>query len=114
MPVTEFDLGAWQADVTLRANGKSPAQSKVRISEDDAYAALGDDTGTKTEVEMRLRDSLGATRNEAKLRIGQLLRSGRWMEWREPKKNGYTFIGPPAAIERRKNDAKEQKQDAPG
>lgn len=114
MPVTEFDLGAWQTDVTLRANGKSPASRLARISEDDASQALGDNTGTKTEVEMLLRDNLNATRTEAKLRISQLLRSGRWTEWKEPKKNGATYIGPPAAIERRKNDAKEQKQDAPG
>lgn len=105
MPV-DFDLEAWQSDVNQRANGKSPASRLARISEDDAYQALGDDTGTKTEVEMLLRDNLNPTRTEAKLRISQLLRSGRWTEWREPKKNGSTYIGPPAAIERRKSGAK--------
>lgn len=114
MPVPDFDLEAWKTDMNQRANGKGSVLRKARISEDDACVALGDATGTKTEVEMLLRDNLNATRTEAKLRISRLLRSGRWTEWKEPKKNGATYIGPPAAIERRKNGAEEQKQDTPG
>ena len=81
---------------------------------DAAFAALGDNSDTKTAVERILRDK-GATRDDAKDHVARLLESGRWTEWRDARKNAPTYVGTPAAIERRRTEAQTRKmQDAAG
>lgn len=103
-PVEGFDLDAWQAEVGQRANGRCSPRRKPGMTLDAAFAALGDNSDTKTAVERFLRDK-GATRDDAKDHIARLLESGRWTEWRDARKNAPTYVGPPAAIERRRTEA---------
>ena len=111
-PVAGFDLEAWQADVGQRASGRSAVKRLAHLTEDAAFAALGDAVGTKHDVAEILKKA-GTTRDEAKNHIHKLLESGRWTEWRAPKKNAPTYIGPPAAIERKKQAALEQRKEDP-
>ena len=113
-PIEGFDLETWLADVGQRANGRCASKRKPGITLDAAFAALGDNSDTKTAVERLLRDK-GATRDDAKDQVAKLLDSGRWTEWRDARKNAPTYIGPPAAIERRRAEAQARKtQDAAG
>ena len=113
-PIEGFDLETWLADVGQRANGRCASKRKPGITLDAAFAALGDNSDTKTAVERLLRDK-GATRDDAKDQVAKLLDSGRWTEWRDARKNAPTYVGPPAAIERRRAEAQARKtQDAAG
>ena len=113
-PVEGFDLDAWQAEVGQRANGRCAPRRKPGMTLDAAFAALGDNSDTKTAVERILRDK-GATRDDAKDHVARLLESGGWTEWRDARKNAPTYVGPPAAIERRRTEAQARKtQNAAG
>ena len=113
-PVEGFDLDVWQAEVGQRANGRCASKRKPGMTLDTAFAALGDNADTKTAVERILRDK-GATRDDAKDNVARLLESGRWVEWRDARKNAPTYVGAPAAIERRRTEAQTRKtQDAAG
>ena len=107
-PIEGFDLETWLADVGQRANGRCAAKRRPGMTLDAAFAALGDSADTKTAVERLLRDK-GATRDDAKDQVAKLLDSGRWTEWRDARKNAPTYVGPPAAIERRRAEAQARK-----
>ena len=113
-PIEGFDLETWQAEVGQRANGHSASKRRPGMTQDAAFAALGDGADTKTDVERLLRDK-GATRDDAKNLIAKLVDSGRWVEWRDARKNAPTYVGLPATIERRRAEAQARKtQDATG
>lgn len=105
----EFDLDAWVAEVGQRASGKGGGRRTVRLTDDAAFEVLVDATETKTDTERKLRDA-GATRDEAKDHIRKLTLAGRWVEWTPQRKNAPTYIGPPAAMERRKKLVADQMQ----
>lgn len=107
-PIEGFDLETWLADVGQRANGRCAAKRRPGMTLDAAFAALGDSADTKTAVERLLRDK-GATRDDAKDQVAKLLDSGRWTEWRDARKNAPTYVGPPAAIERKRAEAQARK-----
>ena len=107
-PIEGFDLETWLADVGQRANGRCASKRKPGMTPDAAFAALGDSADTKTAVERLLRDK-GATRDDAKDQVAKLLDSGRWVEWRDARKNAPTYVGPPAAIERKRAEAQARK-----
>lgn len=113
-PIEGFDLETWLADVGQRANGRCASKRKPGMTPDAAFAALGDNADTTTAVKRLLRDK-GATRDDAKDLIDKLLESGRWVEWRDARKNAPTYVGPHAAIARRRAEAQARKtQDAAG
>ena len=107
-PIEGFDLETWLADVGQRANGRCASKRKPGMTPDAAFAALGDSADTKTAVERLLRDK-GATRDDAKDQVAKLLDSGRWVEWRDARKNAPTYVGPPSAIERKRAEAQARK-----
>ncbi|HPT27330.1 MAG TPA: AAA family ATPase [Bryobacteraceae bacterium] len=108
-PVPDFDFDAWQADVSARAAGKGGAKISVRLSLDEAYAALGDRTETKTGVLTVLRDA-GATRDGSEDLLRRLLAQGRWESWRPPGRHSSTYVGPPGAIQMRRAEVATQLQ----
>lgn len=97
----DFDFDAWQEEVNARANGKGKVRRGPRLTEDEAFAALGDKAATKTEAKQILRDA-GATRDEADDLCKRLVVSRKWTEYRPPFQTTATYIGPPAAVARRK------------
>ena len=107
-PIEGFDLETWLADVGQRANGRCASKRKPGMTPDAAFAALGDSADTKTAVERLLRDK-GATRDDAKDQVAKLLDSGRWVEWRDARKNAPTYVGPPSAIERKRAESQARK-----
>ena len=108
-PDPDFDFDAWQEEVNSRANGKGKVRRGPRLSEDEAFAALGDKAATKTETLQILRDA-GTTRDDAADLISRLLTSGRWIQWRPSLQHTGIFIGPPAAVSRRKAEIAEAAQ----
>lgn len=113
-PIEGFDLETWLADVGQRANGRCASKRKPGMTLDAAFAALGDNADTKTAVARLLREK-GATRDDAKDQVDKLLDSGRWVEWRDARKNAPTYVGPPSAIERKRAEAQARKtQDEAG
>ena len=109
IPVPDFNFEAWQADVAARAAGKGGAKTAIRLSLDDAYAALGNRTETKTGVLTVLRDA-GASRDGADDLVRRLLECGRWESWRSPGRHSPTYVGPPEAIRQRRADVAAQVQ----
>ena len=108
-PVPDFNFEAWQSDVSARAAGKGGAKTAIRLSLDDAYAALGNRTETKAGVLNVLRDA-GASRDGADDLVRRLLECGRWESWRSPGRHSPTYVGPPEAIRQRRADVAAQVQ----
>jgi hypothetical protein len=108
-PDPDFDFDAWQEEVNARANGKGKTRRKPRLSEDAAFDALGDTAVSKTEAKQILQDA-GCTRDEADDLCKRLLVSRKWTDYRPPFKNPPTYIGPPAAVARRKAEILESAQ----
>ena len=77
------------------------ARASQAMGEDAALNVLGDETGTAEEVRQRLRGK-GVKKAEADDLVKRLVLSGRWIEWRPPTKNPPKYVGPPAAMTRRK------------
>ncbi len=105
----DFDFDAWQEEVNARSNGKCKVRRGPRLTEDEAFAALGDKAATKTEAKQILRDA-GATRDEADDLCKRLVVSRKWTEYRPPFQTTATYIGPPAAVARRKGEILESAQ----
>ena len=105
----EFDFDSWQEEVNKRANGKGATRRGPRMTEDEAFAALGDDTKSATDLRQFLRDK-GATRDEADALCTQLVMSRKWERWRPAFKTAHTFFGPPPAMARRRQEIAEQAQ----
>ena len=105
----DFDFEGWQSEVAARANGKAGTRRGPRLTEDAAFDALGDETGTAAEVHQRLRES-GATRDEADDLCKRLVVAGRWERWRPALRHTPVYIGPPDAMNKRRKLVAEQAQ----
>ncbi|HOU59732.1 MAG TPA: AAA family ATPase [Kiritimatiellia bacterium] len=101
-----FDLEAWQAELSARARGRSGPKRGPTMTEEQAFEALGDKVVTITEVRQLLRGK-GATRDEADDLTKRLAIDGRWEQWRPAMRHTPTYIGPPAAMQRKKTEVAE-------
>ena len=108
--VPDFDVDGWVEEMRERANGKGKrAKVVTELSEDEAFALLGDKTDTASGVRKILRKT-GITRDDAGDLVQKLVESGRWIEWRAPGRNPPTYIGAPAAIKARRELCMKQRQ----
>lgn len=101
-----FDLEAWQAELSARARGRSGPKRGPTMTEEQAFEALGDKAVTITEVHQLLRGK-GATRDEADDLTKRLAIDGRWERWRPALRHTPNYIGPPAAMQRKKAEVAE-------
>ena len=99
--VADFDFETWLTEVNDRANGKTKGRRRPRLTDDEAFAALGDNTLSALEIRVLLREK-GATRDEADALCTSLVMAGRWERWRPPLKTAHTYYGPPSAMDHRK------------
>lgn len=107
--VEDFDLESWRADLAGCANGRGTRAKRARLSEDEAFEKLGDKAVSKTEAKQTLQDA-GCTRDDADDLMKRLVTVGRWVEYRPPFKTTAIYVGPPAAVEKRKAELMEARQ----
>ena len=101
-----FSLEQWQAELSARARGRHGPKRGPTMTEEQAFEALGDKVVTITEVHQLLRGK-GATRDEASDLAQRLAIDGRWEQWRPALRHTPTYIGPPAAMQRKKAEVAE-------